>query len=112
VSATSALYANKACASAAAPGACLSSLLAPHLTILPYLAFFSVLCRFQGDPPTTVFLLSMRSGSVGINLTAASHVFLMVRCCLAALHSLHCHIFASAAQAGTSVLCAAAGRCG
>ena len=32
---------------------------------------------FQGDPPTTVFLLSMRSGSVGINLTAASHVFLM-----------------------------------
>ncbi|GAB4812994.1 hypothetical protein N2152v2_000040 [Parachlorella kessleri] len=32
---------------------------------------------FQEDPPTTVFLLSMRSGSVGINLTAASHVFLM-----------------------------------
>lgn len=32
---------------------------------------------FQGDPPTTVFLLSMRSGAVGINLTAASHVFLM-----------------------------------
>ena len=32
---------------------------------------------FQNDPPTTVFLLSMRSGSVGINLTAASHVFLM-----------------------------------
>ncbi|EFN56965.1 hypothetical protein CHLNCDRAFT_21780, partial [Chlorella variabilis] len=32
---------------------------------------------FQQDPPTTVFLLSMRSGSVGINLTAASHVFLM-----------------------------------
>ena len=32
---------------------------------------------FQNDPPTTVFLLSSRSGSVGINLTAASHVFLM-----------------------------------
>eukprot|EP00887_Chlorella_sp_A99_P003475 scaffold7.g3475.t1 len=31
---------------------------------------------FQQDPPTTVFLLSMRSGSVGINLTAANHVFL------------------------------------
>lgn len=26
---------------------------------------------FQKDPPTTVFLLSMRSGAVGINLTAA-----------------------------------------
>lgn len=34
---------------------------------------------FQKDPPTTVFLLSMRSGAVGINLTAASHVFIMVR---------------------------------
>ncbi|GAB4813732.1 hypothetical protein N2152v2_000778 [Parachlorella kessleri] len=32
---------------------------------------------FQEDPPTTVFLLSMRSGSVGINLTAASHVFIL-----------------------------------
>ena len=32
---------------------------------------------FQKDPPTTVFLLSMRSGAVGINLTAANHVFLM-----------------------------------
>ena len=30
---------------------------------------------FQRDPPTTVFLLSMRSGAVGINLTAANHVF-------------------------------------
>lgn len=35
------------------------------------------IAAFQGDPPTTVFLLSMRSGAVGINLTAASHVFLM-----------------------------------
>jgi SNF2 family DNA or RNA helicase len=25
---------------------------------------------FQRDPPTTVFLLSMRSGAVGVNLTA------------------------------------------
>jgi SNF2 family DNA or RNA helicase len=32
---------------------------------------------FQGDPPTTVFLLSMRAGAVGINLTAAIHVFLV-----------------------------------
>lgn len=32
---------------------------------------------FQNDPPTTVFLLSMRSGCMGINLTAASHVFLL-----------------------------------
>ena len=32
---------------------------------------------FQRDPPTMVFLLSMRSGAVGINLTAANHVFLM-----------------------------------
>ncbi|GAX72705.1 hypothetical protein CEUSTIGMA_g161.t1 [Chlamydomonas eustigma] len=35
---------------------------------------------FQNDPPTTVFLLSMRSGAVGINLTAASHVFIMEPC--------------------------------
>lgn len=32
---------------------------------------------FQKDPDTTIFLLSMRSGAVGINLTAASHVFLL-----------------------------------
>ena len=35
------------------------------------------IAAFQKDPPTTVFLLSMRSGAVGINLTSASHVFLM-----------------------------------
>lgn len=35
---------------------------------------------FQRDPPTTVFLLSVRSGAVGINLTAASHVFLLEPC--------------------------------
>lgn len=32
---------------------------------------------FQNDPPTTVFLLSMRSGAVGINLTQANRIFLM-----------------------------------
>jgi len=35
---------------------------------------------FQNAPPTTVFLLSVRSGAVGINLTAASHVFLLEPC--------------------------------
>jgi hypothetical protein len=35
---------------------------------------------FQRDPPTTVFLLSVRSGAVGINLTAANHVFLLEPC--------------------------------
>ena len=33
--------------------------------------------RFQTDASVAVFLLSCRSGAVGINLTAASHVFLM-----------------------------------
>lgn len=32
---------------------------------------------FKKDSETTVFLLSQRTGSVGINLTAANHVFLM-----------------------------------
>ena len=32
---------------------------------------------FQHDPPTTGFLLSMRAGAVGSNLTQANHVFLM-----------------------------------
>ncbi|CAD7697990.1 unnamed protein product, partial [Ostreobium quekettii] len=35
------------------------------------------IAAFQKDPPTTVFLLSMRSGGMGINLTAASHVFIL-----------------------------------
>ena len=38
------------------------------------------IAAFQKDQPTTVFLLSMRAGSVGINLTAASHVFLLEPC--------------------------------
>ncbi|CAM9694406.1 unnamed protein product [Ascophyllum nodosum] len=32
---------------------------------------------FSKDPPTTVFLLSMRAGAVGINLTQANNVFLL-----------------------------------
>jgi SNF2 family DNA or RNA helicase len=33
--------------------------------------------EFQTSPPTTIFLLSLRAGAVGINLTAANHVFLL-----------------------------------
>ena len=36
--------------------------------------------EFQNDPPTTVFLLSIRSGACGINLTQANQVFLMEPC--------------------------------
>ena len=36
-----------------------------------------VLLAFPGDPPATTPLLSMRAGAVGINLTEASHAFLM-----------------------------------
>ncbi|CAN0030272.1 unnamed protein product, partial [Ectocarpus fasciculatus] len=32
---------------------------------------------FANDPPTTVFLLSVRAGAVGINLTQANNVFLL-----------------------------------
>lgn len=35
---------------------------------------------FQKDPPTTIFLLSMRAGSVGINLTQANRVFILEPC--------------------------------
>lgn len=34
---------------------------------------------FQTDPPTRVMLISARSGAVGVTLTAASHVIIMVR---------------------------------
>lgn len=33
--------------------------------------------EFQSDPPTTIFLLSMRAGAVGINLTQANRIFIM-----------------------------------
>lgn len=33
--------------------------------------------EFQNDPPTTLFLLSMGAGAVGINLTAANRIFLL-----------------------------------
>jgi SNF2 family DNA or RNA helicase len=32
---------------------------------------------FQNDPPTTLFLLSLGAGAVGINLTAANRIFLL-----------------------------------
>lgn len=35
---------------------------------------------FESDPSTTVFLLSIRAGAVGINLTQATHVFMMDPC--------------------------------
>ncbi|KAJ7517354.1 hypothetical protein O6H91_21G020400 [Diphasiastrum complanatum] len=35
---------------------------------------------FQKDSPTTVFLLSIRTGAVGITLTAASHVYMLEPC--------------------------------
>ena len=33
--------------------------------------------QFQSDPSITIFLLSMRAGAAGINLTEANHVFMM-----------------------------------
>ena len=41
---------------------------------------------FQSDPPTTIFLLSVRSGAVGITLTAAQHVFMLEPCVNLALY--------------------------
>ncbi len=37
----------------------------------------AAIADFGRDPPTTIFLLTTRSGAVGINLTAANHVFLL-----------------------------------
>ncbi len=39
----------------------------------------SVLEAFGRDPQARVFLLTMRTGGVGLNLTTASRVFLLVR---------------------------------
>lgn len=33
--------------------------------------------QFKTDPSVRVFIISLRSGGVGLNLTAASHVMLM-----------------------------------
>jgi hypothetical protein len=41
--------------------------------------------EFQNDPPTTVFLLSLRAGAVGVNLTQANHVVVMEPCLNTAL---------------------------
>lgn len=38
------------------------------------------LSDFQKDPPTIIFLLSMRAGAVGINLTQANRVFILEPC--------------------------------
>lgn len=34
---------------------------------------------FSNDPDVRVFLMSLKAGGVALNLTAASHCFLMVR---------------------------------
>src|SRR6185436_18770191 len=33
--------------------------------------------RFQTDPACTLFLISLKAGGLGLNLTAAEHVFLL-----------------------------------
>jgi superfamily II DNA or RNA helicase len=35
-----------------------------------------VVCRFQEDPQVSIFLISLKAGGVGLNLTAADYVFL------------------------------------
>ena len=42
---------------------------------------------FQNDPPTTIFLLSIRAGACGINLTQANQVFLLEPCLNPALEA-------------------------
>jgi SNF2 family DNA or RNA helicase len=37
----------------------------------------AVVERFQNDPGVSVFLVSLKAGGVGLNLTAADHVFLL-----------------------------------
>ena len=44
---------------------------------MPMAARTKALREFQSDPPTTIFLLSLRAGAVGINLTQANRVFIM-----------------------------------
>jgi superfamily II DNA or RNA helicase len=45
------------------------------------------LSMFQNDPPTTVFLLSIRAGAVGINLTQANFIVLLDACTNPALEA-------------------------
>jgi SNF2 family DNA or RNA helicase len=45
------------------------------------------LAGFQNSPSSTIFLLTLRSGAVGINLTAASNVFLLEPCLNLALEA-------------------------
>ena len=45
------------------------------------------LADFAADPPTTVFLLSVRAGACGINLTTANHVFMLEPCLNPALEA-------------------------
>ena len=42
---------------------------------------------FREDPPTTIFLLSIKAGACGINLTQANHVFMMEPCLNPALEA-------------------------
>jgi len=57
---------------------------------------------FQQDPPTTVFMLTLRSAACGINLTAASHIFLLEPCMNPAVE----------AQVGGSCVCIGGGVTG
>lgn len=36
-----------------------------------------MITKFTNDPEVTVFLMSLKAGGVALNLTCASHVFLM-----------------------------------
>ncbi len=37
----------------------------------------SIIDRFQNDPDTRVFLISLRAGGIGLNLTGADYVFML-----------------------------------